>query len=276
MTTGLSYEVRPFSAVSRDFFKEIWFFRRLVWLFIWRDIVVRYKNTLIGAAWYIIQPLAMMVVFTLFFGGIFGRYIGDLPYSVFAYSGLLLWQLFSRSMALGATSLVLYAPMLSKIYFPRIIVPASVVIGALFDFFLTALLLAAMLVYWRIPVGWALLAVPLILLFTQLFSMGCSCLLAAIDARYRDIRHAIPLLVQVWMFCTPVMYPVSYVPEKWQLLYAINPMVGLTQAFRWAIFQSGDALQPVALLLAASLSVLVFILGVVVFQKMQGTLVDTL
>ena len=127
-----------------------------------------------------------------------------------------------------------------------------------------------------IGVGWALLAVPLILLFTQLFSMGCSCLLAAIDARYRDIRHAIPLLVQVWMFCTPVMYPVSYVPEKWQLLYAINPMVGLTQAFRWAIFQSGDALQPVALLLAASLSVLVFILGVVVFQKMQGTLVDTL
>lgn len=276
MTSGLSYEVRPYSVVSREFFKELWFFRRLIWLFIWRDIVVRYKNTLIGAAWYILQPLAMMVVFTVFFGGIFGRYIGNLPYPLFAYSGLLLWQLFSRSLSLGATSLVQYGPMLSKVYFPRIIAPASYVVGALFDFFITALLLAGMMIYYRIGIGPQILWLPLILLITQLCSMGCSCLLAAIDARFRDIRHAIPLLIQVWMFCTPVMYPASYVPEKWRLLYALNPVVGVTEAFRWCLFGAANPLPVQSLAIAAGVSALLFLVGTLVFQKVQGTLVDTL
>ncbi len=272
----MGYEVRPTSAVSREFFKEIWFFRRLIWLFIWRDIVVRYKNTIIGAAWYVLQPLAMMVVFTLFFGSVFKRYIGDLPYPLFAYGGLLLWQLFSRSLSLAAGSLVVYDYMLNKIYFPRIIVPASIVIGAVFDFLVTAVLLGLMLAYYRISIGFSVLLIIPVLLITQMFSMGCGCFLAALDARHRDVRHAIPLLMQVWMFCTPVMYPASYVPEQWRMLYSLNPMVGLTEAFRWAIYRSGDLPALSSMGMAAVIGTLVFVGGVVFFQKVQGTLVDTL
>lgn len=276
MTANSGYEVGPTSLLSRKFLQEIWFFRRLIGLFIWRDIIVRYKNTLIGAAWYVLQPLAMMLVFTIFFGGIFARYIGPLPYPVFAYGGLLLWQLFSRSLSLGAHSLIYFGPMLGKVYFPRIIAPASFVIGTLFDFFITALLMVAMLLLYGVTPRWTVVFLPIVLFFTLIFSMGCGSILAAVDARYRDIRHAVPLMIQVWMFCTPVMYPISYIPEKWRLVYALNPMVGLTEAFRWSIFGIGDPPSLLSLVLAAGISVLMFVAGTLFFQKVQGTLVDTL
>lgn len=270
------YDVRPKSGISREFLHEIWFFRRLTWLFIWREIVIRYKNTLIGAAWYILQPLAMMVVFTLVFGRVFGQQIGDLPYPLFAFSGLLLWQLFSRALSLAAQSLVLFGAMIGKIYFPRIIAPASFVIGALFDFFVAALALVAMMAWYGRGVGPAVLGVLVVLVLSSLCSLGWGCLLAAIDARYRDVRHALPLLMQVWMFCSPVMYPASYVGPQWRLLYAVNPMVGLIEWFRWLVFQAGPmpAWDLTAVTLASSVGI--FALGVLVFQKVQGTLVDTL
>jgi lipopolysaccharide transport system permease protein len=276
MTGNSGYEVRPNALISREFLQEIWFFRRLIGLFIWRDIIVRYKNTLIGAAWYVLQPLAMMLVFTVFFGGIFARYIGALPYPVFAYGGLLLWQLFSRSLSLGSQSLIYFGPMLGKVYFPRVIAPASFVIGTLFDFLITSVLMVGLMAIYGIAPHWTVLYLPLILVATLMFSMGCGSILAAVDARYRDIRHAVPLMIQVWMFCTPVMYPVSYIPEKWRLLYAINPMVGLTEAFRWCIFGIGDAPALISLVLAGLISTAMFVIGVLFFQKVQGTLVDTL
>lgn len=276
MTVSTGYEVKPTSLLSREFVKEIWFFRRLIGLFIWRDIIVRYKNTLIGAAWYVLQPLAMMLVFTIFFGGIFKRYIGDLPYPVFAYAGLLLWQLFSRSLSLGSTSLIYFGPMLGKVYFPRVIAPASFVIGTLFDFLITSVLMVFLMMFFGVEGHWTTLLVPIVLVFTLMFSMGCGSILAAVDARYRDIRHAVPLMIQVWMFCTPVMYPISYIPEKWRLLYAVNPMVGLTEAFRWMILGLGDPPATTTLVLSGVVSVTMFVVGVLFFQKVQGTLVDTL
>jgi lipopolysaccharide transport system permease protein len=276
MTVNSGYEVRPTSLLTRDFFSEIWFFRRLIGLFIWRDIIVRYKNTLIGAAWYVLQPVAMMLVFTIFFGGIFGRSIGPLRYPVFAYGGLLLWQLFSRSLSLGSQSLIYFGPMLGKVYFPRIIAPASFVIGTLFDFLITAVLMVALMAFYHLPPHWSLLWLPAILLFTLMFSMGCGSILAAVDARYRDIRHAVPLLIQVWMFCTPVMYPASFIPERWRLLYDLNPLVGLTVAFRWVIFQVGDVPDWQSIMMAATVSLVMFVAGLLFFQKVQGTLVDTL
>ena len=276
MSAGLVYDVRPSSAISREFFKEIWFFRRLVWLFIWRDIVVRYKNTLLGAAWYIVQPVAMTIVSTLFFGRVFSRSIGDIPYPLFAYCNLLLWQLFSRSLSLSASSLVQYTPMLSKVYFPRLIVPASYVLGALFDFFLTSILLGLMMAWYGIPPSASIVFIPVVLAFTLMCAMGCGCVLAAIDARYRDVRHALPLLIQVWMFCSPVMYPTLHIPERWRLLYSLNPTVGLTEAFRWLIFRIGAPPQPEALILAGVTSLALFTVGVLYFQRVQGTLVDTL
>lgn len=276
MTVSTGYEVKPTSLLSREFVKEIWFFRRLIGLFIWRDIIVRYKNTLIGAAWYVLQPLAMMLVFTIFFGGIFARYIGPLPYPVFAYGGLLLWQLFSRSLSLGSQSLIYFGPMLGKVYFPRIIAPASFVIGTLFDFLITSVLMVVLMAVYDITPKATTLLVPVVLLFTLMFSMGCGSILAAVDARYRDIRHAVPLMIQVWMFCTPVMYPISYIPEKWRLLYSVNPMVGLTEAFRWMILGIGDPPATVTLAMSGVVSVTMFVAGVLFFQKVQGTLVDTL
>jgi lipopolysaccharide transport system permease protein len=276
MTAHSGYEVRPTSLLSREFLQEIWFFRRLIGLFIWRDIIVRYKNTLIGAAWYVLQPLAMMLVFTVFFGGIFARYIGTLPYPVFAYGGLLIWQLFSRSLSLGSQSLIYFGPMIGKVYFPRVIAPASFVIGTLFDFFITSILMVGLMAVYGIAPHWTVIYVPAILLLTLMFSMGCGSILAAVDARYRDIRHAVPLMIQVWMFCSPVMYPISYIPEKWRLLYAINPMVGLTEAFRWSIFGIGEPPTLISLALAAGVSLTMFVVGVLFFQKVQGTLVDTL
>jgi lipopolysaccharide transport system permease protein len=184
--------------------------------------------------------------------------------------------LFSRSLSLSASSLVQYTPMLSKVYFPRIIAPASYVLGALFDFFLTSILLGLMMAWYGIPPARSLVLVPLVLLFTLMCSMGFGCILAAVDARYRDVRHALPLLIQVWMFCTPVMYPTSYIPEKWKLLYALNPTVGLTEAFRWLIFRLGPPPPTEVFALAGVTSVLVFVVGVVYFQKVQGTLVDSL
>jgi lipopolysaccharide transport system permease protein len=276
MTVSTGYEVKPTSLLSREFVREIWFFRRLIGLFIWRDIIVRYKNTLIGAAWYVLQPLAMMLVFTVFFGGIFSRYIGSLPYPVFAYGGLLLWQLFSRSLSLGSQSLIYFGPMLGKVYFPRIIAPASFVIGTLFDFLITAVLMVVLMAIYGIAPRATTLLVPVVLVFTLMFSMGCGSILAAVDARYRDIRHAVPLMIQVWMFCTPVMYPISYIPEKWRLLYAVNPMVGLTEAFRWMILGIGDPPAGIILAMSGVVSVTMFVVGVLFFQKVQGTLVDTL
>jgi lipopolysaccharide transport system permease protein len=166
--------------------------------------------------------------------------------------------------------------MLGKVYFPRIIAPASFVIGTLFDFFITAMLMVVMMLLYGITPRWTVMFVPIILLFTLMFSMGCGSVLAAVDARYRDIRHAVPLMIQVWMFCTPVMYPISYIPEKWRLLYALNPMVGLTEAFRWSIFGIGDPPSLVSLFLAAGISSVMFVAGTLFFQKVQGTLVDTL
>jgi lipopolysaccharide transport system permease protein len=217
-----------------------------------------------------------MLVFTVFFGGIFARYIGTLPYPVFAYGGLLLWQLFSRSLSLGSQSLIYFGPMIGKVYFPRVIAPASFVIGTLFDFFITSILMVGMMAFYGIAPHWTLLYLPVILLLTLMFSMGCGSILAAVDARYRDIRHAVPLMIQVWMFCTPVMYPISYIPEKWRVLYAVNPMVGLTEAFRWSIFGIGEPPSLISLALAAGVSLSMFVMGVLFFQKVQGTLVDTL
>jgi lipopolysaccharide transport system permease protein len=262
--------------LSREFLSEIWFFRRLIGLFIWRDIIVRYKNTLIGAAWYILQPVAMMLVFTLFFGGIFKRYIGTLPYPVFVYGGLMLWQLFSRSLSLGAQSLIYFGPMLGKVYFPRIIAPASFVIGTLFDFAITAVLMVVLMAVYGVVPQWTIIFLPLILLFTLMFSMGVGSILAAVDARYRDIRHAVPLMIQVWMFCTPVMYPIRYIPEEWRPLYGLNPMVGLTEAFRWLIFGLDSPPSLLSLIQAGVISLVMFVAGILFFQKVQGTLVDTL
>lgn len=274
--SNVRYTVSPKSTISIGFFRELWFFRRLIWMFIRRDILVRYKNTAIGAAWYLTQPFAMMLIFTIFFARAFSGYIGSVPYPIFAYSGLLLWQMYSRSLSLGAGSLTMFEAIMGKIYFPRIIAPISIVLGTLFDFMVASVVLVGMMFYYRTGIHLSILAVPAILLLTSMCALGFSCILAGLDARTRDIRHTIPLLIQIWMFCTPVMYPSNYVPQKWHAIYDLNPMVGLTEWFRWFLFQAGPAPEISSLRTAAIVSIAVFTVGIVFFQKVQGTIIDTL
>jgi len=268
--------IRPNSSLSADFIFEFWRFRRLIPIFIWRDIVVRYKNTAIGVAWYVLQPLCMMIMFTLFFSRAFNDRIGSIPYPLFAYGGLVLWQMFGRSLALGAGSLVQFETIIGKVYFPRIIAPISMIFGTLFDFAVASLLLVGMMIYYGVGFHVSALAVPAILIGVLACSMGVSCFLAAVDSRYRDVRHTVPLMVQIWMFGSPVMYPSAFVPETWRPFYEINPMVGFTEWFRWVLFRIGNEPDWRSLATAIVVSLVLFVAGVLLFQKMQGTLVDTL
>lgn len=218
----------------------------------------------------------MTTVFTLFFSRAFSDKIGDIPYPLFSFAGLLFWQMFSRSLSLGAGSLVMFEQIIGKVYFPRIIAPISMAFGVIIDFLVATLFLAGMMAYYGVVPQWSILAVPLFLLLTLLCSMGLSCLLAAIDVRYRDVRFTVPLLLQAGMFCTPVMYPSAAVPERWRLIYEINPMVGLTDWFRWSLLHCGQEPGVRSLILAIVITVAAFIIGVLFFQKVQGTLVDTL
>lgn len=270
------YKIPQARGLSAEFFRELWAFRSMIWILARRDLVVRYKNTFFGLAWYILQPLSMAAVFTLFLGSVLKKDIGDMPYAVFAYAGLLLWQLFSRALTLGGTSLGMFASILNKTYFPRIMAPASYVFGAIFDFMVSSSVLVGMLIYYMIPLRWDILLLPLLLLLVLAFAMGCACILSTIDARYRDVRHAIPLLLQVWMFCTPVVYPVGMIPEQYAFLYQLNPMVGLTEWFRWLLFHVGTEPSVQQVVMPAAISVVTFVVGVLVFQRTQGNLVDTL
>jgi len=270
------YEIRPRSRVSLDLVREVWFFRHLIGIFIWRDILVRYKNTVIGAAWYLFQPLCMMLTFTVFFSHAFTSYIGSVPYPLFSYSGLLLWQMFSRSLSLGASSLTMFEAIIAKIYFPRIIAPLSMVLGTVFDFAIAGVLLVILMTYYGVGATANIFFIPIIVWMVLLCAMGLSLILSALDAKYRDIRHTIPLVIQIWMFCTPIMYPVAYVPEQWRRLYELNPMVGLTEWFRWLLLSCGNQPSVSSLYMSAAMSLSMFFIGVYVFQNAQGNIIDTL
>lgn len=259
-----------------DVITDILFFRHLIWIFIWRDIRVRYQNTLIGGAWYLLQPLAMMVIFSIFFKAAFKDFIGNIPYPLFAYSGLVIWQMFSRALALGAGSVVAFESILSKVYFPRLIAPFSMVFGTLFDFIVASSVIFIMMAYYGIPPKWTIIFVPFIILIIILLTTGVGCILAAADVRFRDVRHTIPLLIQVWMFSSPIMYPSSYLGERWMWLYEMNPMVGIAEWFRWLTFGVGNEPSVSSLVMSASFALLSFCVGVFFFQKVQGTAVDTL
>lgn len=242
----------------------------------WRDILVRYKNTVIGAAWYVTQPVAMTLIFILFMSRAFNSYMGDVPYPIFAYSGILLWTLFSRSISLGSSSLTMFEGILGKVFFPRIIAPLSAVAGTVFDFSIAGLVLIGMVIYYGITPSLMILLLPVIVALTLACALGFSCALAGLDSRYRDVRHLVPLLLQVWMFSSPIMYPSSYIPEKWQRIYELNPMVGLTDWFRWIMFGVGPEPTLRSLVVAAIISLASFALGTLFFQKIQGTVVDTI
>lgn len=253
--------------------RELWQYRELLWILILRDVKVRYKQTALGVAWAVLQPAAAMVIFTLFFGRLAKMPSDGLPYAVFAYAALLPWQFFSKALTEASTSLVVSERIITKVYFPRLLVPSGVVLAGLLDFGIAFLLLIGMMFYYGIVPTLAIAAVPLLLLLAVLTALAISYWLSALDVQYRDVRYTLPFLTQIWMFATPVVYPSSMVPDTWRWLYGLNPMVGVIEGFRWALV---GAPPPDAGMLAVSVGTILtlFVGGVFYFRSMERTMAD--
>jgi lipopolysaccharide transport system permease protein len=252
---------------------ELWHSRELLYFFVWKDIKVRYKQTAIGAAWAILQPLLTMLIFTLFFGRLAKIPSEGLPYPLFYYCALLPWLYFASSLQNATNVIVEQQRVITKVYFPRLVLPLSAVTSPLLDFAIGFSILVLMLIHYRVHPTWALLALPLFLALAMLTALGVGLFLSAMNALYRDVRYVVPFLIQFWMFLSPVAYPSSLVPERWRWLYGLNPMAGIIEGFRWSLTGSGE---PPSALLAASAAavVLVVIGGTMYFQKMEGIIAD--
>lgn len=252
---------------------ELWAYRELLYFFVWRDIKVRYKQTVIGAAWAVLQPVLTMIVFSLFFGKLAKIPSQGLPYPIFYYSALLPWMYFATAMQ-GATNIVVdNQRVITKIYFPRVVLPIASVLSGLLDFAISFAVFLIMMAYYRIMPLSTVVWLPAFLLLAVLTALGVGLWLSALNALYRDVRYVVPFLVQFWMFASPVAYPSSLVPERWRWLYGLNPMAGVIEGFRWALTGHG---QPPGILLAASSgAVLLLVLsGLIYYHAVEGTMAD--
>ena len=273
MKAGTPVVVEPPAGLFHIDFRSLWEYRELLYFLVWRDLKVRYKQTAIGIGWAVLQPLTAMAIFTVVFGR-FARVPSDgLPYPVFAYCALLPWNYFASALNRAILSVVGEAHLISKIYFPRLLLPLAGPISGMVDFAVPFVLLIGMMAWYRIPLSWAVLTVPLFLILAFLIALAVGLWLSALNVRYRDVAYTIPFLVQIWFFATPVVYPLSLVPEKYRLLYSLNPMVGVVGGFRWALL--GQA-RPEPGVLAASVAVVTLLLigGLVFFRHMEDQFVD--
>ena len=252
---------------------EMWFYRELLFFLTWRDIQIRYKQTAIGVAWVVIQPLASISVFSLFFGRLAKIPSDGMPYPLFVFAALLPWQVFARAMSEASNSLVTDQRLVSRVYFPRILVPMASVTAAVFDFFITFLLFLLMMLFYGIHPGWAILTLPIFLFLMVATALGVSFWLAPLNIEYRDVTYVLPFLTQLWLFLTPVVYPATLVPEKWRFLYGFNPLAGVVEGFRWALLGIGPGPSPM-LLVSATMAVFLLLTGILWFRRRERTFTD--
>jgi lipopolysaccharide transport system permease protein len=252
---------------------ELWAYRELLYFFIWRDVKVRYKQTVIGVAWVVLQPLLTMGVFTLFFGRLAKLPSDGLPYPVFYFTALVPWTYFATALQSCTNVVVENQRMITKVYFPRLILPFSPVLAGLVDFSIGFAVMLAVIAFYGIRPTLALLWLPVFLLLALLTALGVGLWMSALNALYRDVRYIVPFLIQFWMFASPVAYPSSLVPQRYRWLYGLNPMAGVIDGFRWALTGHG---QPPGPLLAASAAAVILILagGLLFFQRMEGAIAD--
>jgi lipopolysaccharide transport system permease protein len=257
--------------------RELWAYRELLLFLIWRDVKVRYKQTALGVAWVVVQPVVQMVIFTLLFGRLAGldSHTGGVPYPLFAFAGLLPWTFFSAAVTNSGNSLVGSAHLITKVYFPRVLVPAAAVAAGLVDLLVSSAVMVALLAYYRVAPSWeALVAVPLLVLLTALLALGTGMLLSALNVKYRDIRHALPFAMQVWMFASPVIYPSALVPDPWRRLLALNPVAGVIEGLRAALF--GGPFPWESLGLAAAVTLLLLVVSALVFRRLERSFADVI
>jgi lipopolysaccharide transport system permease protein len=254
-------------------FRILWQYRELLYFLVWRDVKVRYKQTVIGIAWVVLQPVLTMVVFSLVFGR-FAKIPSDgMPYPIFVFSALLPWNLFAGSLGRGGDSVVQHANLISKVYFPRLILPVAGILSPLIDFGVAFLLLIAIMVGYGVSPGAGVLALPLFVLLAMLTALAVSLWTAALNVRYRDVGHAIPFLIQLWMFVSPVAYPISIIPERWRLLYSLNPMTGVIEGFRWALL--GGQLPDIGVIAVSALAMTMLLVpGAIYFRNTERTFAD--
>jgi len=253
--------------------REFWHARELNYFFVWRDIKIRYKQTAIGAAWAVLQPMMTMVAFSLFFGRLAKMPSLGLPYPVFYYCALLPWMYFASALQNSTNTVVENQKVITKVYFPRLVLPCSAVISPLVDFIIGFLFLLLMMVYYHIRPTYAIVFVPAFLALAVLTALGVGLWLSALNAIYRDVRYVVPFLVQFWMFASPVAYPSSLIPDRWRWLFGLNPIAGVIEGFRWSLTGRSDP--PSVLLAASALTVLALVAGgVLFFQRMEGIVAD--
>jgi lipopolysaccharide transport system permease protein len=253
---------------------ELWDYRELLYFLVWRDVKVRYKQTALGAAWAIIQPVFTMVVFSLFFGKLAKISSDGLPYPIFSFAALVPWTFFANGLGQSANSLVSSANLIKKVYFPRLIIPISTVLSEIVDFSLAFVVLLGLMVYFQIPLTGRIFWLPLFILLALITSLGVGLWLAALNVKYRDVRYMVPFLTQFWMFATPIVYPSSLLAEPWHTLYGLNPMVGVVEGFRWALVGSQAA--PGLMTLASACAALVILVtGAFYFRRLEKTFADT-
>lgn len=253
--------------------KELWDYRELLYFLTWRDVKIRYKQTVLGALWAIIQPVFTMLVFTLFFGKLAKVPSDGIPYSVFSYAALVPWTFFASSLTQSSNSLVGSANLIKKVYFPRLAIPISSVMANVVDFALAFAVLLLIMIYHGITPTWNAVFLPLLLLLALVTSLGVGLWLSALNVEYRDVRYVVPFITQFWMFATPIAYPSSLLKEPWRTIYGLNPMVGVVEGFRWALLGTRTAPGPV---IAASTAAALFILvtGAFYFRRMEKTFAD--
>jgi lipopolysaccharide transport system permease protein len=268
--------IKPTTGLAALNLRDLWVYRELVLFMIWRQLKVRYKQTALGAAWAIIQPLMTMIVFNFIFGNVAKVPTDDIPYPIFSYTALLPWGLFTTALNQASRSLTTNQNMVTKIYFPRLVLPISSVLAGLVDFAIAFVILIGLLIYYGVTPAWNVLwTLPFFLLLSIVTALGVALWLSAINVQYRDVNYALPFLTQFWLFLTPVAYSASIISDQWQLVYSLNPMAGVVNGFRWALLGAGSG-PDLALWISVGISLLILVSGLFYFRNMERTFADTI
>ena len=265
--------IKPTKGLFQLDLENIWKYRELLYFLVWKDVLIRYKQTVIGVCWAVLQPLITMIIFTVIFGRLVHIPSDGVPYPVFAFAALLPWNYFSQALSRSGTSLVGNSNLITKIYFPRLLIPLSSSISPVIDLFFSFLILLVLMPMYGIVPTWGLLLLPVFVLLSLMTALAVGLWLTTLNVKYRDVGHVIPFLIQIWMYASPVVYPLSVVPETWRPLYSLNPMVGVIEGFRWAITGSS---RPDIMAIVISFAVVSLLLagGLIYFKKMEQTFAD--
>jgi lipopolysaccharide transport system permease protein len=266
---------QPSKGLAWPKFRELWEYRELLFFFAWRDIKVRYRQTVMGALWAIIQPFFTMVIFSLFFGRLANIPSDGVPYPLFSFAALVPWTFFANALAQASNSLVSNANMIKKIYFPRLALPIATVLAGVIDFALAFVVLLGIMLFYGLAPTVNIIWLPLFVLLALVTSLGVSLWLAAMNVQFRDVRYTIPFLTQAWLFVTPIAYPSSLLPEAWQTVYGLNPMAGVVEGFRWALLGT-DTAPGKMIIVSAVVAVTVFVSGAFYFRRMEQSFADVL